>query len=109
MMEHWNSEHEPLVPQLFQLFQTRVAERSQDWNPHIIIMEEVFTMERNKIAVDPLFLTPEQAARRSGIGVNTIRRLMESGELGHITIGNRKLTSLWDLREFYERSKTPVS
>ncbi len=66
-------------------------------------------MEKNKIAAAPLFLTPEQAARRSGIGINTIRRLMESGELSHITIGNRKLTSLWDLREFYERSKTPVS
>lgn len=62
-------------------------------------------MEKNKIAAEPLFLTPEQAARRSGIGINTIRKLMESGELGHITIGNRKLTSLWDLREFYERSK----
>lgn len=66
-------------------------------------------MEKIKNAVDPLFLTPEQAARRSGIGVNRIRRLMESGELGHITIGNRKLTSLWDLREFYERSKKPAS
>ena len=42
-------------------------------------------MEKNKIAAAPLFLTPEQAARRSGIGINTIRRLMESGELSHIT------------------------
>lgn len=66
-------------------------------------------MEKNKIAADPLFLTPEQASLRSGIGINTIRQLMENGKLGHITIGNRKLTSLWDLREFYERSKKPAS
>ncbi len=58
---------------------------------------------------DTMFLTPEQAAQRSGIGVNRIRQLMEDGKLGHIVIGNRKLTSLWDLRDFYERSKIPAS
>lgn len=43
-------------------------------------------MEKKQSVANTLFLTPEQAAQRSGIGVNRIRQLMESGELGHITI-----------------------
>ena len=37
-----------------------------------------------------LFLTPEQASKISGLGVNRIRQLMEDGQLEYLPVGNRK-------------------
>ena len=47
-----------------------------------------------------LFLTPDQASRISGLGVNRIRRLME-----YLPVGNRKLTTIEALQDYYQRAK----
>lgn len=56
----------------------------------------------------PLFLNPEEAGRISGLGVNQIRRLMEEGKLEFLKNGNRKLTTIRALLDYYEREKTPA-
>ena len=52
-----------------------------------------------------LFLTPEQASKISGLGVNRIRQLMEDGQLEYLPVGNRKLTTIEALRDYYQRAK----
>lgn len=52
-----------------------------------------------------LFLTPEQASKISGLGVNRIRQLMEDGRLEYLPVGNRKLTTIEALRDYYQRAK----
>lgn len=56
----------------------------------------------------PLFLTPEQASRVSGIGVNRIRQLMDEGQLEYLPVGNRRLTTIQALLDYYDRSKVSV-
>lgn len=53
----------------------------------------------------PLFLTPEQASKVSGIGVNRIRQLMEDGRLEYLPVGNRRLTTVQALLDYYDRAK----
>lgn len=51
------------------------------------------------------FKTIEQMSLISGIGENTLRLLIENGEIDYIPIGNRRLiadTAIWD---WYERNK----
>jgi len=56
----------------------------------------------------PLFLTPEEASKVSGIGVNQIRRLMEERRIDFLPNGNRRLTTIQALWDYYEREKTPA-
>ena len=56
----------------------------------------------------PLFLTPEQASKVSGIGVNRIRQLMEDGQLEYLPVGNRRLTTVQALLGYYDRAKVPI-
>lgn len=57
----------------------------------------------------PLFLTPEQAARISGLGINRIRQLMEEGRLEYLPVGNRRLTTVRALLDYYQRAKIPAA
>lgn len=57
----------------------------------------------------PLFLTPEQASKLSGLGINRIRQLMEEGLLEYLPVGNRKLTTINALNDYYQRAKVPAS
>lgn len=57
----------------------------------------------------PLFLTPEQASKLSGLGVNRIRQLMEEGLLEYLPVGNRKLTTINALNDYYQRAKVPAT
>lgn len=50
-------------------------------------------------------LTPEQASKISGLGVNRIRQLMEDGQLEYLPVGNRKLTTIEALQDYYQRAK----
>ena len=52
-----------------------------------------------------LFLTPEQASKISGLGVNRIRQLMEDWQLEYLPVGNRKLTTIEALQDYYQRAK----
>ena len=53
----------------------------------------------------PLFLTPEQAGKISGLGVNRLRQLMEEGQLEYLPVGNRRLTTVQALLDYYNRAK----
>ena len=53
----------------------------------------------------PLFLTPEQASQVSGLGVNRIRQLMEERQLEYLPVGNRRLTTVQALLDYYGRAK----
>ena len=55
--------------------------------------------------VNKYFKTIEQMSLISGIGENTLRLLLENGEIDYIPVGNRRLiadTAIWD---WYERNK----
>ena len=56
----------------------------------------------------PRFLNPEQASKVSGIGVNRIRQLMEDGQLEYLPVGNRRLTTVQALLDYYDRAKVPI-
>lgn len=57
----------------------------------------------------PLFLTPEQAAKLSGLGVNRIRQLMDDHQLEYLPVGNRRLTTIEALLDYYRRAKVSIS
>ena len=56
----------------------------------------------------PLFLSPEQAAKISGLGVNRIRQLMEDGQLEYLPVGNRRLTTVQALLDYTSGPKYPL-
>ncbi len=61
--------------------------------------------KREKQEQLPLFLTPELAGKVSGLGVNRIRHLMESGLLEYLPVGCRRLTTIQALWDYYGRAK----
>ena len=65
-------------------------------------------MNKSAETIRPLFLTVEQAGRASGLGVNRIRQLMEDGRLEYLPVGNRKLTTVKALLDYYQREKVPA-
>ena len=52
-----------------------------------------------------LFLTAEEASKVSGLGVNLIRRLMDEGKIEYLQNGNRRLTTIQALMDYYQREK----
>ena len=56
----------------------------------------------------PLFLTPGQAAKVSGLEVNRVRQLMDNRQLAYLPVGNRRLTTVAALRNYYCRAKIPA-
>ena len=62
-------------------------------------------MKKQQTEVSTLFLSPEQAAKVSGIGENRLRQLMEERKIKYVCIGNRRLTTIDALMDFFEREK----
>ena len=56
----------------------------------------------------PLLVNAKELARLSGIGENTIRRLMDEGELEYLLVGNHRLLRAEAVLDYYERHKTPI-
>ena len=56
----------------------------------------------------PLLVTAKELARFSGIGENTIRRLMDEGELEYLLVGTHRLLRAEAVLDYYERHKTPI-
>lgn len=56
----------------------------------------------------PMFLTPEQASKVSGIGENRLRQLMDEGQIEYLSVGNRRVTTRKALMAYYERAKVPA-
>lgn len=52
-----------------------------------------------------MLYTIEQMARLSGIGENTLRRLLDQGQIEYVRIGNRKLLAESAIEKWYEENK----
>lgn len=52
-----------------------------------------------------LFLTPEEASKMSGLGINQLRRLMDERKIDFLKNGNRRLLTVRALLDYYEREK----
>ena len=52
---------------------------------------------KKKTEIFPLFLTPEQASK-----------LMDEGQLEYLPVGNRRLTTVQALLDYYDRAKVPI-
>ena len=66
-------------------------------------------MKKTTETTYPLFLTPEQAAKVSGLGVNRVRQLMDDRLLEYLPVGNRRLTTIEALRDYYQRAKISIN
>lgn len=64
--------------------------------------------KRQEREMYPIFLTPAQASKISGLGINRLRQLMEEGQLEYLPVGNRRLTTVEALMDYYQRAKVPV-
>lgn len=65
--------------------------------------------KKNSITMPvPLLVTAKELARISGIGENTIRRLMDEGELEFLLVGNYRLLRAEAIIDYYDRHKTPI-
>lgn len=62
-------------------------------------------MKKQEPKTTPLFLTAEEAAKVSGIGEARIRQLMDDRKIEYVCIGNRRLTTIASLMDFFEREK----
>lgn len=65
-------------------------------------------MKKPAKVIRPLFLTAEEASKVSGLGVNLIRRLMAEGRIEYLQNGNRRLTTMQALWDYYQREKVPA-
>ena len=50
-------------------------------------------------------MTAHEMAARSGIGENTLRRLMEEGQIDYLQIGSRRLLCEQAVWDYYQRNK----
>ncbi|MBR1659487.1 MAG: helix-turn-helix domain-containing protein [Oscillospiraceae bacterium] len=64
------------------------------------------TMKSSTPVTPAMLLTAHEMAARSGIGENTLRRLMEEGQIDYLQIGSRKLLCEQAVWDYYERCKT---
>lgn len=65
-------------------------------------------MKKSTEVPHKLFLTAEEASKVSGLGVNLIRRLMDEGRIEYLQNGNRRLTTIHALMDYYQREKVSV-
>ena len=59
----------------------------------------------DEIAGNPILKTVEQMSKISGLGENTLRDLLDRGEIDYVPNGNRKLMTEQAILDWYERSK----
>lgn len=65
-------------------------------------------MKKSTEVPHKLLLTAEEASKVSGLGVNLIRRLMDEGKIEYLQNGNRRLTTIQALMDYYQREKVSV-
>lgn len=56
----------------------------------------------------PLLMSAHQMSAISGIGENTLRRLMDEGQIEYLQIGNHRLLCVDAIWDYYRRNKVPV-
>lgn len=57
----------------------------------------------------PLLMTAHQMSKICGIGENTLRRLMDAGELEYLQVGSHRLLAEKAIWNYYERNKVRVA
>ena len=67
------------------------------------------TKSITKAIAPAMLLTAHEMAERSGIGENTIRRLMEERKIDFLQLGSRRLLCEQAIWDYYERNKTPAT
>ena len=56
----------------------------------------------------PILMSAAQMAKVSGIGENTLRRLMADNQIEYLQIGSHRLLAVEAIWEYCNRNKTPV-
>ncbi|NLK02773.1 MAG: helix-turn-helix domain-containing protein [Clostridiaceae bacterium] len=62
-------------------------------------------IKTEEISGTPILKTVEQMSKISGLGENTLRDLLDRGEIDYVPNGNRKLMTEQAILDWYERSK----
>lgn len=56
----------------------------------------------------PLLMSAHRISPVAGIGENTLRQLMDEGEIEYLQIGNHRLLCVDAIWDYYQRNKVPV-
>ncbi len=62
-------------------------------------------IKTEEVSSNPILKTVEQMSKISGLGENTLRDLLDRGEIDYVQNGNRKLMTEQAILDWYERSK----
>lgn len=62
-------------------------------------------IKTEEVSSNPILKTVEQMSKISGLGENTLRDLLDRGEIDYVPNGNRKLMTEQAILDWYERSK----
>ncbi len=65
-------------------------------------------VRKESIVRQPLLMSAAQMAKVSGIGENTLRRLMLENEIEYLQIGSHRLLAECAIWDYYERKKSKV-
>ena len=57
----------------------------------------------------PILMSAAQMAKVSGIGENTLRRLMADNQIEYLQIGSHRLLAVEAIWEYYNRNKKPIA
>lgn len=63
---------------------------------------------KNKDSNVAMLLTAKEMSKLCGIGENTLRKLMDAGELEYLPIGKHRLLRKQAIWDYYKRNKCPV-
>lgn len=63
---------------------------------------------KTKEPVIPVLMPAKLMSQISGIGENTLRKLMDRREIEYLQVGNHRLLCMEAIYDYYQRHKTPV-
>lgn len=63
---------------------------------------------KTKEPIIPVLMPAKLMSKISGIGENTLRKLMDRREIEYLQVGNRRLLCMEAIYDYYQRYKTPV-
>lgn len=63
---------------------------------------------KTKEPIIPVLMPAKLMSKISGIGENTLRKLMDQREIEYLQVGNRRLLCMEAIYDYYQRHKTPV-
>ena len=63
---------------------------------------------KTKEPIIPVLMPAKLISKISGIGENTLRKLMDRREIEYLQVGNHRLLCMEAIYDYYQRHKTPV-